>query len=280
MDVRDRFQDLSLGRGGAHTSVRSDPSAMPYRAWQHGNDFVHVVIGRDEGAHTFAIHRDLLVRASVYFEKKLSSQPREPFPTITLPHLRSAAFEVVYQYVYTGGLHDDKFYDIEEELDMFWLRALHLAILFSLRGLASSIWDHFINNIFASRINFRPSSAFLHDLCTAIEPPRGIIQLQDFIIAKTAYTMTSVENAKWSTSKWERVFSQEPEFAVKVLQQASRLRGRDRGLFLQHPTKDPKFARYGVKAVTNDKRKESKHRGRARNVPSGSRSRSATEGRY
>ncbi len=119
-----------------------------FHPWEHGNDLVHLTVSLGESSKTFTLHRDLLSRSSPHLQSLLCNQNCIACDAIPLDNLCPTAFEVIYQWLYTGRVFDEIFYiggsdrnpgQGELESDVFWLRAFKIARVLQLRDLREKI---------------------------------------------------------------------------------------------------------------------------------------------
>ncbi len=242
-ELCDGLDSLSVTGNRSPGPASSHTSSLLRRSWQHGNDVVHVVVGSETNRQTFTFHRDLLARASFYFERALCSQAFVLTASVNLPNDSPSSFKVIYQYLYVNKLRNDSFYDMDCPSDAFWLRAFKTSDYLSLHGLATRIYRKFVSDIFGPGPDFCPSELFIHELFLPTHLA-GALQLQNFIVSQAAYTVFQNYESAWSSVTWNSIFALEPDFSLKVLQQISRLRANEPGLWKGPAAENPKYAAY------------------------------------
>lgn len=214
---------------------------FPLLSTDHGHEMTTVVVGPQQ--QRFIIHKRLLAQASEYFNRALNGSFIEAITnTITLKQHHPEAFEVVYQWLYTGTIRaPDQFSQIQERGPVvnpyrtFWLRVFRLADETMISELKADAYTCFIQSF-----RLRPADKLLIDDIWSDSCPLPI--LKDFIASVTAYFISTkdtisagvVEQMKYSWAENE-------EYCQMVLNRALDLAVRPRGE-REHPRKHAKFS--------------------------------------
>ena len=83
--------------------MTSTKRKFPLMSTSHGTELAKVVVGKDANQRTFLIHRNLLAQPSEYFNRALKGKFKESSDgVIVLSNHDPLAFEVVYQFLYSG----------------------------------------------------------------------------------------------------------------------------------------------------------------------------------
>ena len=160
-----------------------------------------------------------------------------PQSKASLPDHCPLAFEVIYQYLYTGKVHKKASHygyeeDDDHDEDEFWLRVFRLALHLEMPEAQKTVYSIFIDELFAFEDWFMPSDGFLKELISTLkesmlveESNTGIQQLYWFIVAQTAYSFLKDHEFGWPTEHWEPLFTSHPSFALHVLKRLSKVKG-------------------------------------------------------
>jgi hypothetical protein len=99
------------GHVSTRLNTRSQAPEFPLPAKTHGTNIVNVHVGSGSIMQIFSIHKSLLCAASDYFIGALTGNFEESSTQVLeLKHDCPMAFEVLYQWLYSGAVHRASFY--------------------------------------------------------------------------------------------------------------------------------------------------------------------------
>lgn len=219
-----------------------------------------VHVGADNDQKTFLVHRSLLSQASQYFDRALNGHFLESGGTLKLDHHTPLAFEVLYQYLYSGHLLqpgeiklDGKVatpytYEVRERL--FWVHVVKLADETMISELKEAAYESLIK-LFARDMSKQPRPATRWILRELFDPERPLPQLQELFAAVAAYGIHS--HTLRNSSRWQEDWACYPQYALMVLNRVAVLSETRTCEYTLHPCQDPEFSLENVFAPTCSK---------------------------
>jgi hypothetical protein len=91
------------------SEIYSLESTFPLSAAEQGSEITTVNVGTGLDLQTFKIHKNLLCKASKCFDGALNDGFMESSGNINLPSDHPVAFEVLYQWLYSGFIREASF---------------------------------------------------------------------------------------------------------------------------------------------------------------------------
>ena len=215
---------------------------FPIPASIHGTSTILVNVGIGPAMRSFSIHQGLLRKASPYFASRLSGNYEDgKHGEIDLGDDCPLAFEVLYQFLYSGKVIKAKFYtQAQIEDDVLWLRVYKLADKRMVERLQEIAYDK-LKDIFTYKQREVPSSRFVDELFST--DCESCDQLQCYLIAHTAFWMKAPNSGSWQT--WHEILYTKPKYGVAVALQIAKVQseyaieGAD-----VHPAQDDLFDSY------------------------------------
>ena len=228
--------DLHFNKQALSTR-ESSPVDFPVSSRLHGADMVTISVGlKDAEKQKFHVHRDLLCRASRYFQKCLKGS----FFEANSDHLDveecSMAFEVLYQWIYSGRILKATFYtnDALSE-DVFWLRVFRLGDYRLVSHLQQYAYDK-LRTMFNADMRVVPGTELVNELFDDDHPQE---LLERYLAGHTAFW---INKGKGRYKDWEAVLLKKPRFGAYVAIELAKLCSKDSLGSKGHPSRDPRFA--------------------------------------
>lgn len=215
---------------------------FPLPASEHCTSIITYTVGSRTQwpTRTFRVHKKLLCRASEYFNKSLNGGFRERSEKkLELPHDCPAAFEVLYNWVYTGFFYEEtkSESDPEPASDLYYLEIYKFADC----RLIPHLKEHVIlllSESYNSKIGYLPCPIFLERLF-GIDEEQAF--LRDYFVGHTAFWLREPDENN-DYEHYEEIFQ---ACEVKIAQQvALRLAfwySGDSQAKRCHPCKEPAF---------------------------------------
>ena len=214
-------------------------TSFPLTAKEHGKKIILVHVGQGSDAQTFSIHKNLICKASNYFDKALTSGFKEGAEgQLHLPSECPMTFEVLYQWLYSGRFLRAKFYtqgQIPE--DTLWLRVYKMAECRLVDELQRVAYQR-LREYFNSDVRVVPSIKFIEELYDKDIPH---IILDRYIVAHTAFW---IQKGEWR--EWEAVLRCEPSYGVEVAIELAKIHSTTYREWRRHPEFDPELDNYNI----------------------------------
>ena len=223
--------------------------AFPLNARDHGTEMVTVNVGNKCAMQAFSVHKGLLRKASDYFEGALAGSFQEGIGNqLDLPNDCPMAFEVIYQWLYSGEVLRAKFYTQDRiPEDTLWLRVFKMA-QYQLVDDVQKVAYGRLRCIFQSQSRYVPSRLYIQELYSKDNPQEF---LQEFTVAHTAFWIRN--SSRGDYREWEALFSRKKTFGNQVAIQLAKIHTNDYQGSRSHPSDDAEFDDY-ARAVTTDPR--------------------------
>jgi hypothetical protein len=190
---------------------------------------VTVEVGTGQEMQAFTIHRNLLSQASEYFDRALNGNFIESHGLIRLPRHAPEAFELVYQWLYTGQKvrptnliskdpsrltkYEDSFLLLTGRFMIFWTHLFRLADETMIDEIKVFAYEGLIAEI-SSPIFCSPDiTTHLLQLAYGTETPQPV--LQTLFAGIGAYNLLTRDGD--FISIWRSLFKTYPGFAAMVL---------------------------------------------------------------
>ena len=212
---------------------------FPVSARDHGTEFATVDVGIPTAfskPQTFHIHKNLLIKASTYYSVALGKNFAEARTNqIELQWADSAAFEVLYQYLYSGRVFLPKFYTKLINSDVLWLWTFKIAHGTVVQSLLNIAYDR-IRELLNDKASYVPTKTFIRELYDDEAP---LNSLRDFVVAHTAYWIHTDSRSDWA--RWTATMGESVEFGGAVACQLAKLHSKRYEGSKVHPIKDNEF---------------------------------------
>ena len=211
-------------------------SVFPLLSTAHGSETITVLVGNEYHARNFTIHKELLCQASKYFDGALKNGFKESSSGLELPDDCPFAFEVLYQWLYSGHVRDYASWYTEDKIpaDLLWLRLYKLADCRLVEPLVEIAYAR-LRSIFAIDKRIAPTTKFLTELYDETGPE----YLQRYVAFHTAYRINQGLNDEADRRKFDDALTKESRLGAAV---ASRLMNmRYTSSFQQHPVQMEDF---------------------------------------
>jgi hypothetical protein len=205
---------------------------FPQSSSQHGSEMVTVEVGTGQEMQAFTIHKNLLSQASEYFDRALNGNFIESYGLIRLPRHAPEAFELVYQWLYTGQKshpknllqRDPRFPSLTQykntfitPLDrfmIFWTHLFKLADETMVDEIKLFAYESLIAEISPStKVLGWEIDSHLLQLAWGTETPQPV--LQDLFAYMGAYIL--LQSNTFHIDGWRKSFKNYPGFAAMVL---------------------------------------------------------------
>jgi hypothetical protein len=228
-------------------------SKFPLLSKTHGSQLATVTVGTGPKQHTFSIHKQLLAQASPYFDRALNGPFLESTSnTLTLERLCPIAFEVLYQWLYSGkkltiadfskfgGMAE--YYETEAWDQLFYLRLFVLGDETMVLELKIHAYERLVGSrhgFFSLSAGCMPKTNFLAELFNTETPQ---VVLQDYLVAYAAWVIMS-KRLK-DPEVWWTAFSEVSVYGEMVLKKLTFMgeARRDGNSMMVHPSEDVKFS--------------------------------------
>jgi len=212
----------------------------------HGHEVVSIVVG-SSSPKTFAIHKNLVVAASTFFDAALNGSFKEGRDQkITLPEDDSEAFQVFYDWLYTGKIStEDSTHTSSLYPDHFWLKVYRMADRLMIKGLQVIAYERF-QTILPATAPILPSKEFIIDL---FEDSEGTspIALEMYVVSHVAYHIKKTSVDGWAPfelqDKWTQFLRVNERLGMEI---AVRLATGGSC----HPADSPSFPEEGGLGIT------------------------------
>ena len=234
------------------TTPTNEPAAGKKRKWpllsrSHGHEFATVKVGETSSEQVFHIHRDLLAQASQYFDRALNGSFLESAGTIHLRRHCPFAFEILYQWLYSGrkiGIADlaespdfaRRYENDKTDHSLLWLRLLKLSDEVMISEL--KIYAYFqLTQLYTGSGD--PMSGASWSVIAEVfdeDAPQPI--LQDYFASVAAFMLFCRLPSK--KEYWMATWKGHPQYASMILDRVAGL--AEPGANKTHPSKDPKFS--------------------------------------
>jgi hypothetical protein len=230
---------LMSNKHGAKTILtNASEDGFPVTARAHGSDIVTVLVGSGEKSHKFAIHKSLLCQASLYFQRALTGKFKEAETgSLQLQEDCPMAFEVLYQWLYSGKIMSAKFYT-EDRIadDVLWLRVHKLADARMVDRLQDAAYER-LQGIFHNQSCIVPSQGFVAELFDGNDT---LPHFKKYIVAHTAYWIyNDGQSGRWK--EWEAILNCREGFGVAVAVQLTKISSTAFEGTRSHPASDVEF---------------------------------------
>ena len=235
-------------------SALSKRPKFPLPSSQHGSDMATIIVGQDDKQRQFYIHRNLLAQASEYFDRALNGKFTESAGTIKLSRHSPVAFEVVYQWLYSGqklalsqlkDLHDCDSHNKDPEggCSLDWLRLYNLADETLITEIKIHAYQMLIKPYNCTGELLMAASTGL--VAELFDDEWSQSTLQEYFAWVAAYVLfdrkaefvSNVDQKRWSDS-WK----DHPKYASMILDRIVTLSGDPDHAHLMHPANDQKFS--------------------------------------
>ena len=245
---------------GLHASLTMAPESQkephfPTTPFSHGAAIATVIVGGGSQQHNFTIHKQLLSKASAYFDRALNGEFQESNGIIKLHHHCPIAFEVLYQWLYAGKVFAptdfqnpgvlELYYNPGPWHQMYWLRLFKIADETMMAPLKKAAYQHLTANCFGRVMGEMPDVGFLKSI---FDPEGPELVLQQYLVQYAAYIMPS--RCSKDAPVWQAAFKEVPEYAVLVLHQIAEWSDSINKKAIQHPLDNPELASGKVCSLT------------------------------
>ena len=198
---------------------------------------VTVTVGSEDDRRDFIVHKALLCAASAYFTAALDGSFAEAQQGVL--HLKDhcpMAFEVLYQYIYTGQTQPSVFYTkFGVKSDTLWLRTFRLAdaiMIEDLKGIAYRCLREYLG----SWVPTPPSQTFIDELFSHGFPEAG---LQNYVVAHTAYWVNNEKmDSKVGWEDWHSLVEKNMAYGAAVAAQLTKVVSKSYTGNRCHPSED------------------------------------------
>lgn len=215
---------------------------FPVSASTHGMAMITVHVRHGPTTQSFLVHRDLLHRASQPFAALLAGGFMESNrEELTLKDECPMAFEVLYQWLYSGKVLRAQFYTqgrVAE--DVLWLRVYILADKRLIYELQKEAYEK-LRGLFSADERAVPSSRFVEELFCS-ETDQNHEYLQSYVIAHTAFWIHNDSHGDWQ--EWEAVLERRSNYSVRVAVQLAKIHSSSFDGCREHPSLDMYFDHY------------------------------------
>ena len=225
----------------AVTRARSSSSKVRFPSLSifHGKELVTVTVGDDKDQADFVVHKSLLCAASSYFSVALEEKFAESTAkTLTLKQHSPQAFEVLYQYIYTGVIHPATFYSPRDTLigqDVLWLRVFRLADATMFHDLALIAYGR-LRGLFNATVPRIPTETFIAELFDG-EYPQA--RLQEYVVAHSAFWINKGDIR--ASFPWTTLVRKSTAFDTEIAIQVIKLSSISYSGSCDHPSADKSF---------------------------------------
>ena len=188
-------------------------SVFPKLSPGHGSETITVLVGNEYHARKFTVHKELLCAASKYFDGALSDNFKESSSGLEMSDECPFAFEVLYQWLYTGYVKDHASWYTNDKIpaDLLWLRLYKLADCRLVEPLVEIAYAR-LRSIFAIDKRIAPTTKFLTELYDKTGPE----YLQRYVTFHTTYTICQGIADEAEKLKFEEVVNKESRFGAAV----------------------------------------------------------------
>jgi hypothetical protein len=232
---------------GTDESERSQKGTkFPIVASEHGSTMTTVIVGADTEwpARKFTIHKNLLCRASVYFDKALNGPFKEGSEgKLELPNDFPKAFELFYHWLYSGAFAKTRFYNQESDdmsNELFWYEVYKFAECRLLLDIQKAAFNVLLES-FDNRKFQMPCIDFVECL---FDPQSEGILLQKYIAAHMAYWIRK-KSFEGDWERFEKLFNVSGgRFGAQVALRLTKLCSKRFDSTYSHPCHDESFRDY------------------------------------
>ena len=223
---------------------------FPLPASEHGTSMITYTVGaRTEWpARTFTVHKNLLCRASEYFRKSLNGRFKERSEReLELLHDCPAAFDVLYNWVYTGFFYEETNPESgpEPESDLYCLELYKFADC----RLIPHLKEHVIlvlSQSYNTELCFLPCSTFLERLF-GIDDEHTF--LRDYFVGHIAFLLSEPDEYN-NYEQYEEIFEAcEGNIAQQVALKLASWYSCDSQATRCHPCDEPAFQDARAQAI-------------------------------
>jgi hypothetical protein len=217
-------------------NTRTQALELPLPATTHGTKIVNVHVGSGSIMQIYSIHKSLLCVASDYFIGALAGNFEESSTQVLeLKHDCPIAFEVLYQWLYSGAIHHASFYTRSRITDdVLWLRVYKLANASLVDKLQEVAYSR-LRDMFNMRSKVVPSLQFIEELYQH-EEKEVHEHVKDYIVAHTAFWIHEDNQGEWQ--EWKEVLEKKSRFGVAVAVHLAKLHSSDFDGCRSHPAGD------------------------------------------
>lgn len=235
--------------GNAKKQFTETKNTFPIPAQEQGSQIIDVHVGSGRTGQIFRIHRALLCSASPYYSRLLQGNFSESQQDeMLLKNECSMAFEVLYQYLYSGQVLKAKFFTQSRiPDDVLWLRTYKLSHHTQIDSLLHESYSN-IRQILHDEGRIVPSLTFISelyddDICQE--------ELRLYVVAHTAYWIHN--NSKGDWREWEALMNHKPAFGLAVAIQLAKIHSSVYDGCREHPSQDDAFDQEILLAVFDEK---------------------------
>ena len=221
-------------------------SVFPKLSPAHGSETITVLVGNEYHARSFTIHKELLCAASKYFDGALNDGFKESSSGLEMANDCPFAFEVLYQWLYSGYVKDHASWYTGDKIpaDLLWLRLYKLADCRLVEPLVEIAYAR-LRLIFAPVKKIAPTTKFLTELYDETGPE----YLQRYVAFHTAYKINQGLDNAADRLQFNDALNKESGFGAAV---ASRLMDMlYSSSFQQHPAKMEEFDLHRVRNMAD-----------------------------
>ena len=198
---------------------------------------------------TFHVHKNLLAQASDYFDRALNGDFAESAGTIDLHRHCPIAFEVVYQWLYSGRKltaeevaelrhYSQRYEKSEDGLSLFWMRLFNLADETMIVELKVYAYENLLMFCGKSTADMMAASDSL--VKELFDPESRQPILQEYFAWVAAYILYCSTAAM--PKEWQDSWKDTPEYATLILNRIVALSANRKNAHTMHPADDPKFS--------------------------------------
>jgi hypothetical protein len=224
------------GHVSTRFNTRAQAPELPLPASTHGTKIVNVHVGSGSIMQIYSIHKSLLCTASDYFIGALAGSFEESSTQVLeLKRDCPIAFEVLYQWLYSGAVHHASFYTQSRITDdVLWLRVYKLANASLVDKLQEVAYSR-LRDMFNMRSKAVPSLQFIEELYEH-EEKEAHEHIKDYTVAHTAFWIRQDNQGGWQ--EWKEVLEKKSRFGVAVAVHLAKLHSSDFDGCRSHPAGD------------------------------------------
>lgn len=222
------------------TGIGSFPlrsASFPLRSAAHGREIATATVRKDEDAQNFTIHKSLLSLASKYFDGALNDGFKGSSSGLELSHDCLFAFEVLYQWLYSGKVMDQATWYTDRKIpaDLLWLKVYKLADCRLVEPLVETAYAR-LHAIFAATNKLiAPTADFLYELYDETGPEH----LRRYVAFHAALSIHQGLADAAVRLKSDEALNSETRFGAAVASRLMDMRYAHR--FQQHPSTMEEF---------------------------------------
>lgn len=224
-------------------------SKFPTFSFSHDKEMAEVKVGKGSLQQTFHVHKQLLSRASEYFDRALNGNFKESVGLLILEHHCPIAFEAICWWADGGQTVDAKHFESYKEIgkyyyqlrdnsqQLFYLRLLKLADETMIPDLRVHAYESLTKTFFPEPPSAMPETNFLRELFDADVP---VALLDEYLVDYAGWIIS--HKASRDPREWSKALLDVPQYGLRVVSVIALASGSVNGnVAIEHPAKNPRY---------------------------------------